>query len=135
MDTPKLTLRVDLGSGRALGPGKVRLLEAIEKTGSISQAGRVLGMSYRRAWLLVDDMNNCFRDAVISAQPGGAHGGGATLTPFGQKLVERYRAIETDAMDATRKHLSDLETVLKGPGAQRGTTSLKRPLRGSSAKR
>jgi molybdenum-dependent DNA-binding transcriptional regulator ModE len=62
METPKLTLRVELGSGRALGPGKIRLLEAIDKTGSISQAGRSLGMSYRRAWLLVDDMNNCFRD-------------------------------------------------------------------------
>src|SRR5262252_10119247 len=119
MDTPRLTLRVDLGSGRALGPGKVRLLEAIERTGSISQAGRVLGMSYRRAWLLVDDMNSCFRDAVISAQPGGVHGGGATLTPFGQQLVERYRAIETDAMDATRRHLNDLEAALKGPASPR----------------
>jgi molybdate transport system regulatory protein len=135
MDTPRLTLRVDLGSGRALGPGKVRLLEAIDKTGSISQAGRALGMSYRRAWLLVDDLNNCFRDAVISAQPGGAHGGGATLTPFGQQLVERYRAIETDAMDATRKHLDDLEAALKGQGSPRAATSVKRPLRGSSAKR
>jgi molybdate transport repressor ModE-like protein len=54
METPKLTLRIDLGSGSALGPGKIRLLEAIEKTGSISQAGRKLGMSYRRAWLLVE---------------------------------------------------------------------------------
>jgi molybdate transport system regulatory protein len=135
MDTARLTLRVDFGSGRALGPGKVRLLEAIEKTGSISQAGKALGMSYRRAWLLVDDMNNCFRDAVISAQPGGAHGGGATLTPFGHKLVERYRAIETDAMDATRKHLNDLESALKGPGAQRGAAPLKRSLSGSLAKK
>jgi molybdate transport system regulatory protein len=57
METPKLTLRVELGSGRALGPGKIRLLEAIDKTGSISQAGRNVGMSYRRAWLLVDDMS------------------------------------------------------------------------------
>lgn len=134
MDTPRLTLRVDFGSGRALGPGKVRLLEAIDRTGSISQAGRALGMSYRRAWLLVDDMNNCFRDAVISAQPGGAHGGGATLTPFGQKLVERYRAIETDAMDATRRHLNDLEAALKG-GPQRGTAPLKRSMSGSTAKK
>ena len=131
----RLTLRVDFGTDRAIGPGKVQLLEAIRDTGSISQAGRSLGMSYRRAWLLVDDMNSCFRDAVISAQPGGAHGGGATLTPFGQKLVERYRAIETDAMDATRKYLSDLEAALKGPGPQRGTTSLKRSLGGSTGKR
>jgi molybdate transport system regulatory protein len=90
MDT-KLTLRVDLGSGRALGPGKIRLLEAIEKTGSISQAGRKLGMSYRRAWLLVDDMNSCFRDPVIEAQPGGAHGGGATLTAFGRFCCKSRR--------------------------------------------
>jgi molybdate transport system regulatory protein len=135
MDTPKLTLRVDFGSGRALGPGKIRLLEAIDTTGSISQAGRALGMSYRRAWLLVDDMNNCFRDAVISAQPGGAHGGGATLTPFGQKLVERYRAIESDAMDATRKHLSDLESALKGSASPRARTTLKRSLGGSPPKK
>jgi len=135
MDTPRLTLRVDLGSGRALGPGKVRLLEAIEKTGSISQAGRALGMSYRRAWLLVDDMNNCFRDAVIAAQPGGVHGGGATLTAFGQQLVERYRAIEAEALVATRKHLHDLEAALKTPKSQRAPPSLKRSVRGSSPRR
>src|SRR5258708_20518507 len=108
MEAPKLTLRVDRGSGRALGPGKIRLLEAIENTGSISQAGRALGMSYRRAWLLVDDMNNCFRDPVIAAQPGGARGGGATLTPFGQQLIQRYRAIETDPPVATPKPLPAL---------------------------
>jgi molybdate transport repressor ModE-like protein len=79
IETPKLTLRVDLGTGRALGPGKIRLLEAIDKTGSISQACRSLGMSYRRAWLLVNDINNCFREPVIEAQQGGAHGGGTIL--------------------------------------------------------
>src|SRR5215471_3960534 len=135
MDTPRLTLRVDLGSGRALGPGKIRLLEAIAKTGSISQAGKDLGMSYRRAWLLVDDMNQCFREAVIAAQPGGVHGGGATLTPFGQQLVERYRAIEADALIATRKHLHGLEAALKGPRSQRSATSLKRSVRTPSTRR
>ena len=132
MDT-KLTLRVDLGNGRALGPGKIRLLEAIEKTGSISQAGRKLGMSYRRAWLLVDDMNNCFRDPVIEAQPGGAHGGGATLTAFGQKLVDRYRAVEADTQATARKHLRDIE--LKATKAARPPTSLKRPTRTSAARK
>ena len=131
----RLTVRVDLGSGRALGPGKIRLLEAIAKTGSISEAGRHLGMSYRRAWLLVDDMNNCFRDPVISAQPGGTHGGGAMLTPFGEKLVARYRAIEADAMVATRRHLHDLEAALKGTREPRPVTSIKRPVRASSARR
>ena len=129
MDT-KLTLRVDLGNGRALGPGKIRLLEAIQKTGSISQGGRMLGMSYRRAWLLVDDMNGCFDDPVIEAQPGGAHGGGATLTSFGQKLVGRYRAIEAEALIATRKHLRDIEAALKSTKATHPPTSLKRPVRG-----
>jgi molybdate transport system regulatory protein len=135
MDTSKLTLRVDLGGGRALGPGKIRLLEAIEKSGSISQAGRKLGMSYRRAWLLVNDMNNCFRDPVIEAQPGGAHGGGAVLTPFGQKLVERYRAIEAEALVATRKHLRDIELALKPAKAARPPTSLKRAVRGGAARK
>jgi molybdate transport system regulatory protein len=135
VDTPRLTLRVDLGSGRALGPGKIRLLEAIQNTGSISQAGRALGMSYRRAWLLVDDMNNSFRDPVIEAQPGGVHGGGATLTPFGQKLVKRYRAIESDALAATRTHLHDLEAALKETKAPRPAMSLKRPVRAPAARR
>lgn len=134
MDTLKLTLRVDLGSGRALGPGKVRLLEAIEKTGSISQAGRTLGMSYRKTWLLADDMNNCFRDPVIATQQGGVDGGGATLTPFGQTLVELYRSIENDAINATRTHLDQLEAALKTPRRQ-ATTSLKRTLCMSSPKR
>jgi molybdate transport system regulatory protein len=136
MDT-KLTLRVDLGNGRALGPGKIRLLEAIEKTGSISQAGRKLGMSYRRAWLLVDDMNGCFDDPVIEAQPGGAHGGGATLTSFGRKLIERYRAIEADALVATRKHIRDIEAalIIKGIKARRPPTSLKRAVRGGNEER
>jgi molybdate transport system regulatory protein len=132
MDT-KLTLRVDLGNGRALGPGKIRLLEAIEKTGSISQAGRKLGMSYRRAWLLVDDMNGCFDDPVVEAQPGGAHGGGATLTSFGQKLIGRYRAIEVEALAATRKHIRDIEAAVKSTQATRPPTSLKRAVRGSGS--
>ena len=135
MDTLRLTLRVDLGNGRALGPGKIRLLEAIASTGSISQAGRQLGMSYRRAWLLVDDMNSCFRDPVIAAQPGGTHGGGATLTAFGQKLVDRYRAIEADTQVTARKYLHDLEAALKGPKARRAPNSLKRPTRASAARK
>jgi molybdate transport system regulatory protein len=135
MDTTRLTLRVDLGGGRALGPGKIRLLEAIANTGSISQAGRKLGMSYRRAWLLVDDMNNCFRDPVIEAQPGGAHGGGASLTPFGHALVERYRSIEAEALAATRKHLHDLEAALKGARPSRTGASLKRSVRATTARR
>jgi molybdate transport system regulatory protein len=129
MEMPKLTLRVELGSGRALGPGKIQLLETIDKTGSISEAGRRLGMSYRRAWRLVDDMNNCFRDPVIEAQQGGAHGGGTTLAPLGKRLVERYHAIEADALAATNKHLHEIKASLKNSQASRPRTSIRRPLR------
>jgi molybdate transport system regulatory protein len=111
----RLTLRVDFGTDRAIGPGKIVLLEAIRDTGSISQAGRSLGMSYRRAWLLVDDMNRCFREPVVSAQPGGPQGGGAALTDFGKKLIQRYRAIETQATAAAKPQLHDLEASLRAP--------------------
>ena len=97
----RLTLRVDLGKDRAVGPGKIRLLEAIRDTGSITKAGIALGMSYRRAWLLVDDMNNCFREPVVATQAGGTHGGGAAVTPFGTRLIDHYRAIEAEAHSAT----------------------------------
>jgi molybdate transport system regulatory protein len=109
----RLTLRVDFGPDRAIGPGKVVLLEAIRDTGSISQAGRTLGMSYRRAWLLVDDMNRCFREPVVAAQPGGSQGGGAALTAFGQQLIQNYRAIESEATAAIKPRLHDLEASLR----------------------
>jgi molybdate transport system regulatory protein len=109
----RLTLRVDFGADRAIGPGKVLLLEAIRDTGSISQAGRSLGMSYRRAWLLVDDMNRCFREPVVTAQPGGSQGGGAALTAFGETVVLRYRTIETEATAATKPQLHDLEAAVR----------------------
>lgn len=115
-DTPgdtRLTLRVDFGFSRSIGPGKIRLLEAVEHTGSIAQAGRALGMSYRRAWLLIDDMNRCFRSAVVSARPGGSQGGGAALTAFGTTLVRDYRAIESAATTAARSRLRKLEAGLR----------------------
>src|SRR5579862_5945784 len=113
MGNIRLTLRIDFGPDRALGPGKIRLLEAIRKTGSISKAGRSLSMSYRRAWLLVDDMNGCFREPVVVTQPGGARGGGAALTPFGAVLIEKYRAIESEAAAAATAQIRALETSLR----------------------
>src|SRR5712691_6142545 len=72
-------------------------------------------MSYRRAWLLIDDMNHCFREPVITAQPGGTRGGGAMLTTFGRKLVRSYRAIESEAAAAAGARLQDLEASLRAP--------------------
>src|ERR1700730_8577241 len=116
----RLTLRVDFGKDRAVGPGKIRLLEAIRDAGSITKAGIALGMSYRRAWLLVDDMNHCFREPVVAAQAGGSHGGGTALTPFGARLIDQYRAIEADAYSATASWLRELEAACRG--AQKATT-------------
>ena len=113
MDSIRLTVRVDFGSDRALGPGKIRLLEAIDRTGSISEAGRSLKMSYRRAWLLVDDMNRRFHEPVAATKPGGAHGGGAELTAFGRELIEKYRSIEARATAASKPLLRRLEASLR----------------------
>ena len=132
MSATRLTVRVDFGADRALGPGKIRLLEAVKNSGSISQAGRSLDMSYRRAWLLIDDMNRCFREPVVAAQPGGAQGGGAALTPFGEQLIQKYRAIETQAMAAAKSQLRDLETSLRARG--RGAIN-KTSIRAATGKR
>ena len=93
-------LRFSRGDDIAVGPGKVDLLEAIEASGSISGAARSLGMSYRRAWLLVDTMNRCFRAPLVEAEAGGKRGGGARLTRLGAEVIKRYRRIERDAARA-----------------------------------
>ena len=129
----RLTVRIDFGADRALGPGKIRLLEAIGRTGSISQGGRALDMSYRRAWLLVDDLNHCFREPVVTAQPGGAQGGGAALTPFGEALISKYRLIESPAMAATHPQLHELEISLRA--RPRSRKVMKTSIRATAARR
>jgi len=104
----KLTFADDL----ALGPGKVRLLELIHETGSISAAGRAMGMSYRRAWLLVDDLNRSFKSPLVVTQLGGSGGGGAELTPLGADVARRYRAIEAKLRTGSRAHLTQLENAI-----------------------
>jgi molybdate transport system regulatory protein len=94
---PKASLRIELGPEERFGPGKIRLLELVGTTGSISAAAREMDMSYRRAWLLIDEMNRIFKEPVVAAVTGGAHGGGATLTALGEKLIGIYRGIERDS--------------------------------------
>jgi len=105
-------LRVRRGDRIAIGPGKVSLLEAIAETGSISAAARRHGMSYRRAWLLVDEMNATLREPVVVTTTGGASGGGARLTAMGAEVVRRYRCIETIAYEAAADDLAALEGLL-----------------------
>lgn len=95
-----LTLRVLGKSAAAMGPGKAELVERIGRTGSISAAAREMGMSYRRAWQLVEALNGAFREPVVETAIGGRSGGGARVTPFGAGLVARFRAMEVKASAA-----------------------------------
>jgi molybdate transport system regulatory protein len=117
----RLTLRIDFDKGRAIGPGKIKLLELIDALGSISAAGRQMGMSYRRAWLLVDDLNRSFSGPVVSSQVGGAHGGGAALTELGCAVVQHYRAIEAAAQAAGAPHIGALAGSLADARADPST--------------
>jgi molybdate transport system regulatory protein len=109
---PRLTLRIDFDDNRAVGPGKIKLLEWIDALGSISAAGRRMNMSYRRAWLLVDSLNRCFREPLVASHTGGANGGGAALTPAGAAVVRHYRAVEAAAQAAGSAHLDALTNAL-----------------------
>lgn len=106
-------LRITRGEDIAVGPGKIDLLETIARTGSITAAAKALGMSYRRAWLLVDTMNRCFRQPVVAAEAGGQRGGGTHLTPLGEQVVRRYRASERLAAKAAAAQLRALQRLLR----------------------
>jgi molybdate transport system regulatory protein len=107
-----LTIRIDFGAFGYLGPGKIMLMELISKHGSISAAGKEMGMSYRRAWLLVDEINHIFREPLVETQMGGSGGGGARLTRLGRDVVGRYRAIEGAAATASAADLRALRSSL-----------------------
>ena len=102
----------------AIGPGKVALLEAIEETGSITSSARKLGMSYRRAWLLVEETNHCLVRPAVATATGGQRGGGSTLTPVGVELVRRYRALERATALAVERNLKSLMRDVSSAGSR-----------------
>ena len=102
-----------------IGPGKVALLETIGETGSITASARKLGMSYRRAWLLVDETNRCLVRPAVKTATGGPQGGGAVLTPAGVELIRRYRALERVATTAVARELNPLLRTLALPRSLR----------------
>lgn len=108
----ELSIRIDFGPGQRLGPGKIALLEEIAAKGSIAAGGRALGMSYRRAWILVDEINSIFGQPAVSSKAGGSKGGGAELTPLGKMLISHYRAIEASAAAAASRQLAALNRAL-----------------------
>ncbi len=108
-------LRIAFGQGPRLGPGKIELLEAIAATGSISAAGRKIGMSYRRAWLLAEELNTLFTEPALRTSAGGAHGGGTEVTPFGLALVAAFRALEARMRRAIHEEFSTFADVIAPP--------------------
>src|SRR5277367_3113713 len=103
--TVGVRLRIDIGAACSIGPGKIALLEQIERAGSLSQAARILKMSYRRAWLLLEDLNRTLGQPVTTASIGGAGGGGARITPFGRQVIAAFRETEQAAATAAARQL------------------------------
>lgn len=108
--------RVQIKHAVAIGPGKADVLQSIAEAGSLAEAGRRLGMSYQRVWSLVAAMNEDFVKPLVLKQRGGAAGGGAQLTPTGERVLSVYRAIESDAQRAVSKRLPLLLSLIR-PGA------------------
>ncbi len=106
MAAPVVRFRIDFADHTRIGPGKICLLESIRESGSLSQGARNIGMSYRRAWLLVESLNQSFREPVTVASTGGKDGGGMLVTEFGDTLIKSYRELERDfaTMAARRLH-------------------------------
>jgi molybdate transport system regulatory protein len=140
LQIPAIRLRIDLGPDSALGPGKIALLEYIGSTGSLSQAARELGMSYRRAWLLLDDVNRMFAEPAATTSVGGSGGGGAQLTDLGKAIIKVYREIESAAEKAAGSRIAWLASC-RGKSTKRTVTgrraltpaARKSPQRGASA--
>lgn len=112
---PRMRIRLVFGEGSMLGPGKAELLELIAQTGSISQAGRRMGMSYKRAWMLVETLNSIFAEPLVESSRGGASGGGATLTQAGHAVLKHYRSLEAHAAQAGGKEIEAIRAMLKPP--------------------
>ncbi|MEO8314432.1 MAG: LysR family transcriptional regulator [Pseudomonadota bacterium] len=132
---PQTHIRIDFSGTCSLGPGKISLLEGIERTGSLSAAARALGMSYRRGWLLLHSTNEGFSQPVVALSVGGKDGGGARLTDFGRRLVADYREFEAAVDVLATKTFAGVRTsgkVAEVPAPRR--RAIKRALAGNDRK-
>lgn len=118
-DSPSLRIRIVFSEDVMLGPGKADLLERIRDTGSIAAAGRSMSMSYKRAWMLVEQMNKAFRDPLVVSTRGGQKGGGATLTATGADVLANYRKLEEIMAEAGAARLATIRSMLRDiPGGK-----------------
>ena len=115
METVQLRLRIYRGEEAALGPGRAELLARIGETASVAQAARDMGMSYMKAWKLMQSMNRCFREPLIEVHRGGKAGGNAQLTPSGRATLELYRRMERESRDAIRALEYQITGMLRMP--------------------
>lgn len=115
----RLTIRIDIGPDAAFGPGKARLLELVEETGSIRRAAAGMGMSYRRAWLLLRDIGNVIGMPAVQTRTGGPNGGGTSLSTRGRAMLEQYRMIERRAAQSCAKELTSLARLAGGRRSRR----------------
>jgi molybdate transport system regulatory protein len=116
---PRVSLRIEFGPDLRIGPGKARLLELVAETGSIAAAARSMEMSYRRAWLLIEELNALFGTALVETTTGGSRGGGAVLTPLGERVIRTYRSIEGEADRLARDRFGAL---MERPSSARRST-------------
>jgi len=112
MAGPLVRFRIDFAEHSSVGPGKISLLEAIRDTGSLSQGARNIGMSYRRAWLLVESLKRSFRQPVTLASTGGKDGGGMLVTEFGDTLIKGYRQLERDFASLAERRLHPIAATV-----------------------
>ncbi len=112
----RFRMRVMSGESIAIGPGKIELLESIRDTRSITAAAKAMGMSYRRAWMLVDEVNRSLKKPAVASAIGGDRGGGSELTTVGELVVRTYRKIESDANAACAKDIATLTGLIESPG-------------------
>ena len=105
-------MRITAGDTIAIGPGKIRLLEAILETGSLTAGAKSIDMSYRRAWLLINELNSSLKKPAVESAKGGEHGGGSVVTDVGRRLIEHYRSIEATATVACKAEIRAMTSLL-----------------------
>jgi molybdate transport system regulatory protein len=128
MACPVVRFRIDFGEHSSIGPGKISLLEAIREAGSLSQGARKVGMSYRRAWLLIESLRRSFREPVTLATTGGKDGGGMVVTGFGDDLIKNYRELERDFTTLAKQRLNPIAATVLRQSKAGSRTSIGRKL-------